>query len=393
VRAKRLIKRSIKGLLASKDKAALVATGEDLQALMAFTARGVKGLAGQVDIIPGRLTTSLTLQIPKNPIGNYVNIHLSLESSRSGIKISRTALGRIPIPGDFVLTSLRYLMNFMLGDEQGKVLMESVESVIVDQNSITIHFQSVPQLKPRLRKLAGRLKYLRDEMALLGDPLTVRIYYAKLIELSKSQLETSKDSLARFIGPLFKLARTRSKVSDPADENQAAILALAMYFGDYSFGRLIGPVLTKEMKKRTPPRHVTLGGRRDLRLHFIISAGLKVVTDSGMSYAAGEFKELLDAAKGGSGFSFADLAADIAGVRFAEVATDRSGGAVRIQQLLSKNATESIFFPNVRELPENITEKEFKQRYENVERKAYRDVLNEIKNTINKLPAYQIHKN
>jgi hypothetical protein len=60
-------------------------------------------------------------------------------------------------------------------------------------------------------------------------------------------------------------------------------------------------------------RHIMLGGRQDLRLHFIVSLGIKVIADSGISFAAGEFKELLDALSGGSGFSFADLAADRAG--------------------------------------------------------------------------------
>ncbi|MDY7036616.1 MAG: hypothetical protein SV375_10715, partial [Thermodesulfobacteriota bacterium] len=390
VRAKKLIKRSLKSLLVTKDKASIFATEEDLKALMAFTGRGVKDLAGHVKIIPGRLTTSFTLELPDNPVGHYVNIHLSIESSRSGIKISRTALGRIPIPGDFVLTFLRYLIDFIMGDEQGTLFMESVESVIIDKNTITVHFSPVPQFKQRLRKMAARLKYLRDEIALLGDPLTVRLYYAKLIELSERDLKKSSSvSLTHFIGPLFYLAKRRSKDNDPADENQAAILALAMYLGHWRFGSLVGPVLTDEMKRHRRPRDVVLGGRRDLRLHFIYSAGIKIFSDRGITYAIGEFKELLDAARGGTGFSFADLAADLAGVRFAEVATDGSSGARRLQSLLAGNVREEVFFPDVTDLPENIPQAEFERRYGNVESDEYRAILNRIERAISKLPAYR----
>jgi hypothetical protein len=238
--------------------------------------------------------------------------------------------------------------------------------------------------------MAGRLKSLRDEIAPLGDPMIVRAYYAKLIELSGAYSKSpSSVSLSDYMGPLFQFARERSRTADPTDENQAAILALAMYFGDWRFGRLIGPVLTEEMKKHRPPRQVTLGGRRDLKLHFIISAGLKIVSDSGLSYTAGEFKELLDASKGGSGFSFRDLAADIAGVRFAEVATERSGGAERIQRTISKSGKEDAFFPDVKRFPEGIGAEEFERRYGNVKSKAYRSVLSEIEKAIGQCSAYK----
>jgi hypothetical protein len=277
-----------------------------------------------------------------------------------------------------------------MGNDQGSLLMESVESVSIDQDVITVNFRSVPELKRRLRKTAARLRYLRDEIALLGDPLTVRVYYIKLME-SSGEHSTSM-SLADFIHPLFRLAKERSRDADPADENQAAILALAMYLGDSGFGRLIGPVLTDEMKRHKRPGKVTLAGREDLRLHFVISAGLKVVADSGLSSAAGEFKELLDAAGGGSGFSFADLAADIAGIRLAEVATGRSGQAARLQRLLSENAGEDLFFPDVRGLPENLQEKEFDRRYGNVESKEYRAFVNRIEEAVSRLPAYVVSK-
>ena len=80
---------------------------------------------------------------------------------------------------------IRFLLDLILGDEQGTLLIESVESVIIDKNSITVYRRPVPRLRGRLRKLEARLKNIRDEIAPLGDPLIVRIYYAKLMELSR----------------------------------------------------------------------------------------------------------------------------------------------------------------------------------------------------------------
>jgi len=48
----------------------------------------------------------------------------------------------------------------------------------------------------------------------------------------------------------------------------------------------------------------------------------------------------------GSGFSFADLAADQAGIRFAELAVADSS-AEQLQQTASELAKETVFFPSI----------------------------------------------
>jgi len=132
-----------------------------------------------------------------------------------------------------------------------------------------------------------------------------------------------------------------------------------------------------------------LAGRRDLRLHFIISAGLELLSDRGITNAIGEFKELLDTRSRGSGFSFADLAADRAGVVFAETATRDKNSAVRLQQQLRNNVDEGLFFPSVADLQEGISRTEFAQQYNNTDSEAYRGTVAEIDERLRKLPAYR----
>ena len=62
-------------------------------------------------------------------------------------------------------------------------------------------------------------------------------------------------------------------------------------------------------------------GREDWARHYALSAALAVLEHPLVSDAAGLMKEELDALTHGSGFSFGDLAADRAGVRFADAAT------------------------------------------------------------------------
>jgi hypothetical protein len=104
-------------------------------------------------------------------------------------------------------------------------------------------------------------------------------------------------------------------------ENRAVSWALAIYLSYGAMETLVGDLVSGQRALVRPTSRVTLGARWDLMAHFIYSAGITLATQQGIGIAAVEFKELLDSGKSGSGFSFADLAADRAGVRFVDVAT------------------------------------------------------------------------
>jgi hypothetical protein len=228
----------------------------------------------------------------------------------------------------------------------------------------------------------------------LSDPAAVRVYYARLVELTGGARQGGKTSLSRYLAPLFQLARERS--GSPRDgrraiaENRAATLALAMYFGHWRVERLIGQVRTGALAGHRPrTAGVGLAGRRDLMQHFLISATLEFAAGSGMAFAAGEFKELLDSGRGGSGFSFADLAADRAGIRFAQAAAGSGRDALKLQDLLAGGARENAFFPSLSGLPEWLNEGAFERRFGSVGSPAYLKLVEEIDRRIASRPAYR----
>jgi len=390
-RAKHFTARTLKKLL-SHDDAVIIsvsASEEDLNSLMAVAASGLDRLEGRLRIAPEGLHADLTVRLPRNPAGDFLNLRFRVLPSASGFHISPVAVGRINIPGKTALSLIRFVLDMVLGNENGAVALGAVHSVVLRDDSVIFNLWKIPDIRERKELIVQRFKFLRDAMPLVAEPETVRDYYVKLMELGH-RVETGRQvSLAYFIGPLFELARERSTHGDPAEENKAALLALAIFTGDARFEQLIGEVRTETMKLYRPGyRRVLLGGREDLKLHFVISAGLKIVADSGLTYAVGEFKELLDARRGGSGFSFADLAADMAGTRLAEEAADPSGGAGRIQSALAGEAREGIFFPEVSDLPEDISQQEFELAYGNVENPGYLSLVEKIKSRISRLPVY-----
>jgi hypothetical protein len=387
VRARALIKKVIRDLLNSGDQPLTIsATEDDLNGIFALTHRSVSRIAGYVRISPKLVEMLATIKVPHNPVGDYINVSFNIAPSDSGLRIDRTLLGRISIPGSIARYIIAFILDLTLGHNQGGYFLDSIDSVALTETSINVHMRQIPDLKQRVQEMKKRLKYVRDEVAIMGKPETVRVYYAKLIELSENVPTDKPVSLTRFISPLFKLARDRG--GNPVDENRAAIVALAIYFGHWRVEQMIGNVRTDEMKlHRRQTENVVLAGRVDLRQHFIISAVLAIASERGITHAIGEYKELLDARHGGSGFSFVDLTADRAGVRFAETATN-SSTAARMQHLLGDNQHEGQFFPNIKGLPERLSKEVFERYFGNVKSDTYISLVHDIDTCIGQLPAY-----
>ena len=107
-----------------------------------------------------------------------------------------------------------------------------------------------------------------------------------------------------------------------------------------------------------------------------------------MTVAIGEFKELMERVVSGSGYSFVDLAADKAGVKFADYLTDPDTAKAG-QSNLSIASNESVFFPQVMDLPEGLKTDAFKQTFKTVDSPEYQAMIDEIKGRVARLPLYQ----
>jgi hypothetical protein len=394
LRARNLARVVLDTLNSQRETASITASEDDLNAVMTLVGRGSQRFSGRVGVTPAKMIVKVSVRLPAIASGGYLNLKGELLPDAQGLNINLVKVGKLGFHRPLALAMLKWALNLGLGNSEGTALMESVQSLTLTGNTVTVNLRSVPRLKERLKRLQASLASLHDFSRgdAPWDSLMVGHYYGRLLETGRNFQGVPPPSLAACLGPLFRLARERSATGDPVRENSAALLALAIYLGDPRFDKLAGLNLKPELLGRSAyKKPVQLAGRQDLRLHFVISAGLKLLTDQGISTAIGEFKELLDAGRGGSGFSFVDLAADRAGIRFAEAAADPNGGARRLQELLAGNPSEQLFFPPVADLPENIPRDQFEQRYGGVDGAKYNDLVREIDRLIDQCPAYFGH--
>jgi hypothetical protein len=125
-------------------------------------------------------------------------------------------------------------------------------------------------------------------------------------------------------------------------------------------------------------------GRQDLAEHFFVSAYIAATMGGDAARAAGVAKELVDA-HGGSGFSFADIAADRAGVRFAEGVLNNRLKLGTIAQGFSV----ITFMPAIDNLPEGLTAVEVAKRFGTQKDARFLKELRAIDQRIHLLPPYR----
>jgi hypothetical protein len=164
------------------------------------------------------------------------------------------------------------------------------------------------------------------------------------------------------------------------EQNRAAILAFGIAVGHSNIARFIGLKADSVLVENAfaVSQGTTLNGREDWPRHYAVSAALSVLEHPIVSDAGGLMKEQLDTLTRGSGFSFGDLAADRAGVRFAFAATRSEIAAHAMQARLRSGFSMKDFFPLEVQFPENLSMEEFRHNFGNVGSERYQSTVNEI---------------
>ncbi|RLA48911.1 MAG: hypothetical protein DRQ97_02630 [Gammaproteobacteria bacterium] len=331
------------------------------------------------------INSRMSLRLIPNPVGDYLNLVFQVEQSSEGINIDRLSIGPLNLPGRWLLPLIAYLADTVLQDQQASLLLASVRGFRIEGDTALLRVQPPSDVKAQFKQAVKTLQASRFPP---GEQERVVQYYEYLVRLAE-QGDHSGRSLSAYLTPLMVAAANRRERSSAVAENRAVIWALTIYFSYGEFETLVGDLVSSQRALVRPPSGVTLGGRRDLMAHFIYSAGITLATQQGIGIAAGEFKELLDSGNGGSGFSFADLAADRAGVQFVTTATSNEPAARRLQQGIVANNSEAAFFPDISGLAEGLSDVQFRRQYGSTQSENYRKQVALIDQRIARLPVYQ----
>jgi len=355
----------------------IVLTGNDLTAAANF-ALLKKKLEGHANctIKKNRLKLVATVRLPIESIPLFVNFRVIADDSEPHAVIKQVKLGRLAIPRVVVKWLLRGFLNFTPLFRYSEVSDQLIKQIRIVDGQLQV---AVNWNRDALSQAKGLITDLADKERIL-------VYNDALAEI------INQSQLKRFVrlGPLmqhlFTLAKSRSESNnDPIAENRALILVLSAYVN----GKNIAQWLPLNHQPAIPPRRgVLLNRRTDTAQHFMASAALAMSGHSTLANMIGLAKEMNDT-HSGSGFSFTDLAADHAGTLFGKTAVHSEDKARKVQNILSQSADESLFMPNIKDLPENLNPVDFAQRFKDIQSPEFNALKRQIEERILACSLYQ----
>lgn len=300
------------------------------------------------------------------PAGRWLNLQARVVEQGGRAELQSLRLGSLPLPAALAAPALRALAA---RHEQGAELLAAwamVQRVSLFPQRLSVAYAWDPAAPQRM--LASLVP--PDEQRRL------QAYAERLAAWTTARAASpgadAPLALGLALAPMFELARQRSAGGqDAGAENRAALLTLTMHVTGHSLARWVPAA---RLWPQARPLRVTLDGREDFALHLLVSAVLALDTTSPLSRAVGVYKELADS-RGGSGFSFNDIAADRAGTRLGELARTQPR---EMQARLAAGPDDRALMPAWQDLPESLPEAEFKRRYGAVGEPAYQRLLAEI---------------
>lgn len=325
--------------------------------------RRVSGIAAE--LTPGMATLTATLTMPGNPFGRYLNIAAEVANIPGGIQIRSLQLGSLPLPGMLADWTARLAHAWLRRDPTYAALADAFSQVNFKENQATLDYRWYPELLTQIERKGAELLIAPEDQA------RMLAYAEQLDALVKRYPPGSTVPLVQVVAPLF--AHANALGSNAAEENRAALTAVAAYLSGISLTRLLEG--DSKSIRHAPRVLLSLHERRDFAEHFMISAALTVNGSSRLANAIGLIKEEEDANKG-SGFSFTDLAANRAGVKLGEHATGEA--AVRVQRQLAAARSDADLLPDFRNLPEFMPQAEFARRFGAVGSPRYQKIIDRI---------------
>lgn len=374
------------------ERAKRIIKGQHQQRRQAGSLQGMRVLAQDVDTAANYLTGlyaggsasveledfaarfALSVPLPVRALPGFLNVQGRLVQTTDLPHLEDVRVGRLPLPDRLSNWLLERALERLQHDPQRPVPVDALRAVRFSANAMNVLYtwdRTLPQ-------------QLRASMVGDRDAELLRPYQAMLAERTRAQ-GRGPISLTALLQPMMQLAQERAQGTDAIAENRAALLVLTFH--------VLGERLSRTVPQAASwPRpiwqRVTLSGRADLAKHFMVSAAIAAHADTALADAIGLYKEVEDA-RGGSGFSFDDLAADRAGTRFGEAATQDRQAAHALQVRVTDRLRESDIMPVVADLPRGLSAEQFAKRFGGIGEAPFEAMQQEIEQRIAALPIWR----
>jgi hypothetical protein len=302
------------------------------------------------------------------PVRRFLNLRAVVAPAEGMPRIASAHLGSLPVPAALVELAVAHAITVYGFEKEWELAGQALRKLSFDaaRGTASLTYAWEPGILDRARAAAqseADIKRLRESQLSLAALLAHRAPGTRI-------------SLAEVLGATIPMSE------DASLRGRATLLVLASHLAGKDLAAVVPAA-------RNWPRvrwvNITLAGRHDLAQHFVISAALAAWAGEPVADAIGLYKELEDA-RHGSGFSFIDLAADRAGTRFGEILIRNPE---QLMAAMNNAFRDEQLLPAVSDLPEYLSQPEFKRRFENPESPQFKAMAAEIERRLDTLPLYR----
>ncbi len=374
--AKHLFEKSVPRARTTDTLQTLELTEDEVNRLLnyAVVVRPVSGVLA--DLETGKALVYVTLRLPRNPFGRYLNFSAEFTQRDNKLELSGMQAGSLPMPPFLGRGVLWLAQGWLRQDPAYTTLMEAVQEIGVAENRLMLNYRWRPELLTVMERKGAEVLVGAEEKARL-------LVYADFVRKTVARYPAgSQQSGRELVAAVFRFAQQRD--GEAVAENRAAFSALGAYVAGVSLHQLLEG--RGRSTRRAPKVLLTLHGRRDAAEHLLIAAALSANGGSRLANAMGLAKEE-DDVQSGSGFSFTDIAYDRAGARLGELATGPRAPLVRAY--LAGLTKDAALAPSFSDLPEFMPEAAFVRRFGAVGSPAYRAQMAEIERRLAGHPLYR----
>lgn len=305
-----------------------------------------------------------------------------LAEQPAGFAVESCKLGKLPLSGRLVMQLMRFTLWVFIEAPEDKLLFELFKSGQVNNQVLSFQKQQAMQIRPMLASaVSSGINIGLSSIQSTETPLALEPYFELIARLAAQHPEQTQ--LAFYLQHLLRLAMQRDS-SNVEREMVTALWALAITAADRRFLRFSQSSVPNEQIPDLP--ELVLTGRRDLALHFMYSAVIKMVGNQQVAQQIGALKELSDAGTGGSGFSFVDMTANKAGIWMVQ-----NLSSIDREQVFASDVDdfEAAFMPMWHDLPEGLSERRLNQALGGPEGEGAKVLLARIDERLTSLSLYR----
>ena len=299
-------------------------------------------------------------------MSGYLNFEGTLVQTDGLPALRSVRIGRLPLPNALTEVVALQFEDWLRGSPEYRSGFEALRQIKMSRNELTIVYRWIDAFPNEMRA------------SIIDEHERARLfrYHSLLAESSVEHGGTV--SLGSILSLLARATSPGQSLGDAIADNRAIILVTTFHVLGITLEKLLPEAANWP---RSSPQNVTLDGREDFAKHFIVSAAIAAFADTALADAIGLYKEI-DDARYGSGFSFNDIAADRAGTKFGEKAVLNEDSAVNMARRIAPGLEDSDLMPKWDDLPEYLSEAEFKRRFTDIDSPAYRGMMQKIEQRV-----------